>query len=467
MKKTGMVVVLILLLFLVFSASAEDEFRWIEDPHDEINYLYRLHFQNLEMRIPDYYNESHGSDRVHVYFSVQDGDVTKDVSFSVILYQPDSKDGKILRKHEKKYGIEKSLIFILESQLTKKIFDSSLVYKLAGTPEGITVYSTHQLEVRNGSSAFYYSYAGIYADGCYQLICASGSTPEKATLGKIACLQMLFYQGKKVYYDNLRDGTPYSDGYESDVHITNPLRKKVSITVMDPAYTEGSSSEGWKKCDIPEYKLGFSCSPGVILLTQDSADEEWISVYDLDTYSRSLEEAKEMLEPLFEDYTTDPMYDAFTKKQEEYAAYALSAVMDTKRSIEDGSAIQFSPYTVALITPEKARGWNLTINISESREYAEGTDGQEDNLNHLLSFEIAEEESCGRAIDDSGITTVGSHQYAYLHSSSDYGKRYVYMTYHDGREIDVILRITEPAWEEYLTLLPFVEDLLAHFDYYK
>ena len=57
------------------------------------------------------------------------------------------------------------------------------------------------------------------------------------------------------HLDTLKGPVQYTDGYESALRISNPLRKAVSAAVT-------TDEQGVQQCGIPEYGFTFACPSG-------------------------------------------------------------------------------------------------------------------------------------------------------------------------------------------------------------
>lgn len=462
MKKLLLIFIVIALLPVVSYASTEDEPVWTEGLYDETNFLSYWHYDNLELRLPSYYTAS-----------VKDGDfvfgtgIKKDdelIAYYVYLQhlKNNSKSDKILRQYEKKNGINQTLIYFLKGQHSSGQVDETLIHRLSGTPEGTVVYWTPQV-IKSSSKESYESQAAIWSDDNYQIITSVASSRELSIEGLFSCLKRLYYRGKRLYYDNLKDGIQYSNGLESDIHITNPLRKAVSSSITIVDHIEGSTLTDWQECDIPEYKVRFYCPSGVFMLSQDSADQEWTNVIDISEYEKQVAEARDMMEFITSEQNKELVeYYQLNNSTQIY----WSTAMETKRSYEDGSCLDISPNTVVYIAPEYSKGWHLTIDIYEERDYPKGANATSDNLNKWLADEVKEADCYNWFNYDACITTIGSQLFAHTYNTSPDANHYVYLTYHDGRKMEITLSITQPEYAEYMDLLPFMEDLLKHMEFY-
>lgn len=468
MKRILLIVVIILLLPIACYGSTEEDPVWTEDPYDETNFLSCWHYDNLELRLPSY-GVADGSDSSFC-FSVGAQDGEEILAYFVYLqhYENNSKSGKYLRKYEKKNGINQTLIYFLKGQFPSGQVDETMIHRLSGTPEGAVVYWTPQVK-SDDTNKMYRSYAAIWTDDNYQMITSIADTPELSIEGLFTCLKRLYYQGKRIYYDNLAGEIQYSNGIESELNITNPLRKAVSSPITTVDHIEGSPLTGWRECDIPEYKVRFYCPSGVFMLSQDSADEAWVNVLDIPEYEKLAEEGRRMLKSNTsskKNAQSEALYEYYKEAINYSIQTSLSITMETKRSYEDGSCLDISPYTVVYIAPEYSKGWYLTIDIHEERDYPERTNATNNNLNKWLVDEVKEADCYNWFNYDAGITTIGSQLFAHTYNTSPGANHYVYLTYHDGRKIEITLSITQPEYAEYMDLLPFMEDLLKHMEFY-
>ena len=468
MKRLLLIILVIILFPAASYASTKEDPVWTKGLYDETNYLTYWHCDNLELRIPSYcYAEA--DDNVFGFAAGFEKN-NETIAFFVYFqhYKENSKAGQTLRKYEKKNGINQTLIYILKSQLPSNQADETLIHCLAGTPEGTVVYWTPQV-MSDDTTESYESYAVIWADDHYQVISSRANNPDLSKEGLYTCLGWLFYRGKRVYYDNLSDEIQYSNGIETEINITNPLRKAVSSSITIADHLEGSSLTDWQVCDIPEYKISFYCPPGVFMLSANSADEEWAKVLDIPAYKTRVKEAQKMVSSFTEpeeNKQLEALRQYLKDELESSIESYMSTTMQTKRSYEDGSCLDISPYTVVYIAPEYSEGWHLTIDICEERDYPKGTEATNDNLKKCLTDEIKEEDCYNRINYDYGITNIGSQLFAYIYNTSSYVNHYIYLTYHDGRKIQLTLSITKPEYAEHMELLPFMEDIIKRIKLY-
>lgn len=461
MKRKLLVILLaVAVLLLAFAAAEETEQGWTETPYDEVNRIWEWRFGDLVIRIPGYYEVRGTAKNVLASTVAYDEVGVYAHSIKIELISPDSKTGKALQQHEKKKNYDKALTAVIEAQFTKKEYDKDLVSRLQGTPEGADVMITRQVKGTTWCS----TYAALRIEGQYFIIASSAYSEEEARAGMDICLNSLTWKGTRIRFDTLKGPVQYTDGYESALRISNPLRKAVSAAVT-------TDEQGVQQCGIPEYGFTFACPSGVHLLTADSPDEAWEHVLDMQLYNFRLEEAKYLPEPdtTQENKAAGPsngsLTDAMNAKRAENIRIAFCALMALKRSFEDGSCLGVSPETVALIAPEGAVDWNLKINVGPEGEFSEKQAAGEKTLKPLLDRETKASANCARTVSENGYRTIGTKTYAYLYDASPFQCRIAYYTFHKGRRIEVILTVTKPKRAEYLDLLPFAEDLLGRFSF--
>lgn len=460
-RKLFIMLLAVSVLLLAFAAAEEAaEPGWTADPYDEVNRVWLWRFEDLAIRIPGHY-EARGTTENVLASTVAYNDFgVYAQAIKIELVSPDSKAGKALQQYEKKNDYEKALAAVIETQFTKKEYDRDLVVRLQGTPEGTDVMITRQVKGTTWCS----TYAALRVDGRYFLIASSAYSEEEARAGMDICLNSLTWKGIRIRFDTLKGPVQYTDGYESALRISNPLRRTVSAAVT-------TDEQGVQQCGVPEYGFAFACPSGVNLLTAESPDEAWEHVLNIQLYNFRLEAAKNLPEPdrTQEDKTSGPssgsLTDAVNTKRAEDIRIAFCALMALKRSFEDGSCLGVSPETVALIAPEGAVDWNLKINVGPEGEFSEKQAAGEKTLKPLLDRETKASANCARTIPEKGYRTIGSKTYAYLYDASPFQCRIAYYTFHKGRRIEVILTVTKPKRAEYLDLVPFVEDLLSRFSF--
>ena len=442
------------LLLLVFAAAEETGPQWTEAPYDEANRLWQWNFGELSFRIPGYY-EVRGSGKSVIGSTVAYDDLDiHALSFRIEHIPADSKTGKTVQQNEKKGDYDKALAAVIDAEFDRNTFDRKLGSREPGTPENVIVYRTPQIRGTTWCSA----YAAIRADGAYFILACSAYKAETAREGLDRCLSALTWKGIRLRFDTLKEPVPYTDGYESELRIQNPMRKAAEAPVSQVRMAEGSVPAGWQRCNINEYGIMFSCPPGVSLLTADSPDEEWEQVLDLRLYRQRLAEAVKLLAP-----PAGTELEAARKIREENARIAFSALMAQKRSYEDGSCLDLFADTVALIAPEGAVDWNMKINISAEKGFPENQKAEEKILKPLLEYEEKADGYYGRTVTERGYKEISGQVYAYLYDSSPFLSHIVYITCYRGRRIDVVLTVTQPKRAEYLDLVPFAEDVLGHF----